>query len=91
MKIGRNEPCPCGSGKKYKKCCLRKHEEEARKSAAASIDASSDVKNNLSGIKEKIKNYEDTGEPGEDEDFYEDSVLDDFFNLKQRILREKLP
>lgn len=19
--IGRNEPCPCGSGKKYKKCC----------------------------------------------------------------------
>lgn len=22
MKIGRNEPCPCGSGKKYKKCCL---------------------------------------------------------------------
>jgi len=23
-KIGRNDPCPCGSGKKYKKCCLRK-------------------------------------------------------------------
>ncbi len=23
-KIGRNEPCPCGSGKKYKKCCLGK-------------------------------------------------------------------
>src|SRR5688572_26298802 len=22
MKIGRNEPCPCGSGKKYKKCRL---------------------------------------------------------------------
>ena len=21
-KIGRNEPCPCGSGRKYKKCCL---------------------------------------------------------------------
>ena len=20
--IGRNEPCPCGSGRKYKKCCL---------------------------------------------------------------------
>ena len=26
-KIGRNEPCICGSGKKYKKCCLRKHEK----------------------------------------------------------------
>ncbi len=24
MKIGRNQPCPCGSGKKYKKCCLNK-------------------------------------------------------------------
>jgi len=24
LKIGRNEPCPCGSGKKYKKCCIRK-------------------------------------------------------------------
>jgi preprotein translocase subunit SecA len=23
-KIGRNEPCPCGSGKKYKVCCMRK-------------------------------------------------------------------
>jgi len=22
VKVGRNEPCPCGSGKKYKKCCL---------------------------------------------------------------------
>ena len=21
IKIGRNDPCPCGSGKKYKKCC----------------------------------------------------------------------
>jgi hypothetical protein len=26
-KIGRNEPCPCGSGRKYKKCCLQKDEE----------------------------------------------------------------
>ena len=24
-KIGRNDPCPCGSGKKYKKCCLNKN------------------------------------------------------------------
>ena len=23
-KVGRNDPCPCGSGKKYKKCCLRR-------------------------------------------------------------------
>jgi hypothetical protein len=24
VKVGRNEPCPCGSGKKYKKCCMGK-------------------------------------------------------------------
>ncbi|HUT75007.1 MAG TPA: SEC-C metal-binding domain-containing protein [Armatimonadota bacterium] len=22
-KVGRNDPCPCGSGRKYKKCCGR--------------------------------------------------------------------
>ena len=26
LKIGRNAPCPCGSGKKYKKCCLSQDE-----------------------------------------------------------------
>lgn len=25
-KVGRNDPCPCGSGKKYKKCCMAKEE-----------------------------------------------------------------
>jgi preprotein translocase subunit SecA len=25
MKVGRNDPCPCGSGKKYKKCCGKPH------------------------------------------------------------------
>ncbi len=29
QKIGRNEPCPCGSGKKYKKCCLAKEQGKA--------------------------------------------------------------
>jgi preprotein translocase subunit SecA len=28
-KVGRNDPCPCGSGKKYKKCCLAKEEARA--------------------------------------------------------------
>ena len=28
---GRNDPCPCGSGKKYKKCCLPKEEAEQGK------------------------------------------------------------
>ena len=29
-KIGRNDPCPCGSGKKYKKCCMASDEAAAR-------------------------------------------------------------
>ncbi len=37
-KIGRNAPCSCGSGKKYKRCCLAVHQAEqaaARTSAAS--------------------------------------------------------
>ena len=26
-KVGPNDPCPCGSGKKYKKCCMQKDKE----------------------------------------------------------------
>lgn len=29
MKVGRNDPCPCGSGKKYKKCCMEKDMKES--------------------------------------------------------------
>jgi len=31
--VSRNAPCPCGSGKKYKKCCLAKDEQAARDAA----------------------------------------------------------
>lgn len=27
-KVGRNDPCPCGSGKKYKNCCYGKDEKK---------------------------------------------------------------
>ncbi len=30
MKVGRNDPCPCGSGLKYKKCCLGKEQQDER-------------------------------------------------------------
>src|SRR3989344_1476945 len=30
MKVGRNDPCHCGSGKKYKKCCLDKDTKHAQ-------------------------------------------------------------
>jgi tetratricopeptide (TPR) repeat protein len=47
-KVGRNDPCPCGSGRKYKKCCMLKDkalssdadvEEEEGESAEVSQDS----------------------------------------------------
>ena len=35
MKTGRNDPCPCGSGKKHKKCC---GQESARPESAVTLD-----------------------------------------------------
>ncbi len=32
-RVGRNEPCPCGSGKKYKRCCEEKDRERMRHSS----------------------------------------------------------
>src|SRR3989338_580780 len=31
LKTGRNDPCPCGSGKKYKQCCLQREEVRGKK------------------------------------------------------------
>ena len=38
-KLGRNDPCPCGSGKKYKRCCLPMHEAAAAERATAAAQA----------------------------------------------------
>jgi hypothetical protein len=44
---GRNQPCRCGSGRKYKQCCLDKDELEARlaraKAAAEAPESSPDA------------------------------------------------
>ncbi|MGN7209729.1 SEC-C metal-binding domain-containing protein [Bacillus velezensis] len=46
---GRNEPCPCGSGKKYKKCCLNKVENP--------IEVWKQRANQLSSSKELIETF----------------------------------
>lgn len=35
---GRNDPCHCGSGRKYKQCCLDKDEAEARAARAKAAE-----------------------------------------------------
>lgn len=36
--VGRNDPCPCGSGKKYKKCCERKQEVSVEEVRSEELD-----------------------------------------------------
>jgi len=42
-KIGRNDPCPCGSGQKYKRCCLPRDEAAAAADRAAAPALDSDT------------------------------------------------
>lgn len=39
-KVGRNDPCPCGSGKKYKQCCWNKRLPLGKRKFKASIISS---------------------------------------------------
>ena len=39
-KVGRNDPCPCGSGKKFKKCCEAKAQKRSLGSAQVLSGAS---------------------------------------------------
>src|SRR3990172_8385583 len=38
VKLGRNDKCLCGSGKKYKTCCLNKVEEQKEETAASYVN-----------------------------------------------------
>lgn len=55
-RIGRNDPCPCGSGKKYKKCCY--------KSDLSKVDGVVPQPKDLKKRKFKV-----VGKPSEDEVF----------------------
>src|SRR6266571_774139 len=57
-KPGRNDPCPCGSGKKYKKCCLPKDEaierEQHAKAEARRVESAAKHRLNLRKLREDI-------------------------------------
>ena len=42
-KSGRNDPCPCGSGQKYKRCCLPRDEAAAHAAALAAAASLADA------------------------------------------------
>jgi tetratricopeptide (TPR) repeat protein len=57
-KPGRNDPCPCGSGNKYKKCCLAKEEaverEQLAKADAQRAERTAAYTQNLREVKAAI-------------------------------------
>jgi hypothetical protein len=53
-KTGRNQPCPCGSGKKFKQCCLRKEEEAEREAMAALSQARKGLGTSYSDLVETV-------------------------------------
>jgi|APLak6261678615_1056124.scaffolds.fasta_scaffold00491_7 tetratricopeptide (TPR) repeat protein len=64
-KVGRNEPCPCGSGQKYKKCCESKAIDEAaaraRAHAAAAAARLAEDRAPLSALKSALSEWVDDG------------------------------
>src|SRR5437762_2597140 len=68
MKIGRNDPCHCGSGQKYKKCHLAKDDaaKSAELAAAAAAAAEAQAKADAEAAdKEKKEKDESSGSVGE--------------------------
>ena len=58
-KTGRNDPCPCGSGKKYKKCCLPKinrYKEKYAENSKISFGKDNILKETKYIIKRALKN-----------------------------------
>ena len=55
--VGRNDPCPCGSGKKYKKCCMNSNEPKYAKSAIEQIIAESPFPSNINDVLLKLFRY----------------------------------
>lgn len=80
-KIGRNDPCPCGSGKKYKNCCLNKvvHVDFKNEKYADCIDSDDsdiffalrnlllDYTNKQYNINKDLEDYEDVARSETDE------------------------
>lgn len=55
--IGRNESCPCGSGKKFKKCCARNNPDKSVEEYFDEIKAAESEEKVLDLLKEAVKNY----------------------------------
>ncbi len=55
--IGRNEPCPCGSGKKFKKCCARNNPDQSVEDYFEAVKEAENEEKVLNLLKEAVKDY----------------------------------
>jgi hypothetical protein len=77
-KIGRNDPCPCGSGKKHKKCCS---------DLVKSVDQSERV--GALGDPQRCEHPEDALEPKHEEPWDDDKYTGlDAYEIKRRWPRQ---
>ena len=83
MKVGRNDLCPCGSGKKYKKCCLEKDRLELNAMLAISGQRASDLHEKDEWeleTEDVLEEYFENTEENEMQDGNWDESLDEFDN-----------
>ena len=83
-KPGRNDRCPCGSGKKYKQCCLMKDEAAEREQAAAA-QAGRDERATAKRLEVQQFKAEITASLSRDDD---EDELDTLSNALIRLIRD---
>lgn len=66
-KVGRNDPCPCGSGKKFKKCCLNSQRLDGPPSGLLQVDAQDFDPSTLEESGGDIPEYDPFVEPDPDQ------------------------
>ena len=81
QEVGRNHPCPCGSGKKYKKCCLLKESAPGAASAESGPRKPPIPDPVFQSLQNSLYRYVEKGMFRED--FLKASVI--FWNIKPRV------
>lgn len=83
-KPGRNDPCPCGSGKKYKKCCL----EKDRDSPGDRRPQPQKVQPGIKAMAAEISRLMTPPTVAYDNIEFDDDDLDELSNSVVRLIRE---
>jgi tetratricopeptide (TPR) repeat protein len=86
-KIGRNDPCPCGSGKKYKKCCEPRDQALAAERARTSTLS---ARSAMASALQKWLHHEDDLDRASNSvvDLIKEGRLDEAEQAAQRLLRD---